>query len=203
MIINRCSKSGFCRTSSSDVSSFFKNLVAVTRVQTLKLDQDNYPSEEFFKDDRTTGKFVLKTDRSHYSEVNLRLNEGNMYDGFLSMHISSSKVFWLDFFSASDYTFSKTSTTPLLQQDFGVTSTGLRHHRKPFSIWGFFAYIGGIVSILMILFNWCVGPFARHGFLVRAMKRLYYARTPDKRLLQERSEDNYRYRRQFEELMYD
>ena len=53
---------------------------------------------------------------------------------------------------------------------------------------------------MALLFGWVVAPIASHGFEVRALKRLYWARTKDDALLREKPRDYYLYQKTFEEL---
>jgi hypothetical protein len=77
---------------------------------------------------------------------------------------------------------------------------GVKHNRRVLTFWIWVAILGGITQSCMIFLNWCVLPFSKHGFQLRAAKRLYFARTQDPKLFKSRPHDGTRYKRDFEEL---
>lgn len=74
---------------------------------------------------------------------------------------------------------------------------------RVYTFWIWLAVIGGIIQSLILLFKWGVRPFAKHGFILRALKRLYWVRTKDESLFKVRSNDSMRYKRDFPEIHDD
>lgn len=87
----------------------------------------------------------------------------------------------------------------IVEQTFSISEIAIKHNRRAFNFLMWLGMIGGIITSLMIVFNWIVSPFARFGFQMRAFKRLYWVRTSDEKLFDEKSGDKIRYKRDFEE----
>ena len=58
--------------------------------------------------------------------------------------------------------------------DDSATEFILHHDVTPFSI---FAYSAGLFVFIFVFFSFAIQPFARHSFIMRAIKRLYFARS--------------------------
>ena len=88
----------------------------------------------------------------------------------------------------------------LLMESFQMSEVGLKHTRRVFNMWLFLAYVGGLTYSLHSIIGWTVEPFAKHGFTLRALKRLYVARTTERNAFKENPQDGKRFQRHFEDL---
>lgn len=53
------------------------------------------------------------------------------------------------------------------------------HVREGYDVFGLLGNLGGITQIFYLLFGIMLYPYSEHSFLIKAMKKLYYARTRD------------------------
>ena len=88
----------------------------------------------------------------------------------------------------------------LLLQSMSVSPVAQMHHTRVFTFWMMLALIGGVLFSLAQGFKWCLRPCAKHGFTMRAIKRLYLVRTKDEKLYKTSSKDSIRYQRDFNEI---
>jgi hypothetical protein len=120
-----------------------------------------------------------------------------MYDDIMYMN-SATRDYFLALGERSSYQITDTKGI-LVEQTFSISEIAIKHNRRVYNFWMWLAMIGGIITSLMIVFNWLVAPFAKFGFQMRAIKRLYWVRTSDEKLFNEKPKDKNRYKRDFEE----
>ena len=107
------------------------------------------------------------------------------------MDFFNTKVAFYEFASTSMTDSSNMEMAPganlLFEQEVFLQETGMKHSK--FSSAGNFNHrVGisvGLVQLLFFMFKILVRPLARHSFLLRAFKRLYFLRTSDDSLVNE------------------
>lgn len=67
----------------------------------------------------------------------------------------------------------------LLTQTLSLTADGQQYHRRIYSVFHAMAFVGGLGYVLMSIFSFFLTPCAAYSFRMRALKRLYFARTSD------------------------
>lgn len=63
-----------------------------------------------------------------------------------------------------------------------LANSGLVHRRRVYSIFDLMGDLGGVIEILLIVFNIMFLPMAEHSFNLKAIKKLFLARTKDEEL---------------------
>lgn len=56
---------------------------------------------------------------------------------------------------------------------------GVGHERAIYSLLDLLGDLGGVTEVMMIVFCFIILPISEHSFVVKAMKKLYIARTKD------------------------
>jgi hypothetical protein len=68
-------------------------------------------------------------------------------------------------------------------------------------LWELIGNIGGSMYLLLLIFGAFVAPIAKHGFKLRAIKRLYWARTNDPELFRPKKRDEAAEQKMFKDLL--
>ena len=55
----------------------------------------------------------------------------------------------------------------------------MNHERAIYSLLDLLGDLGGVTEVMMIVFCFVILPISEHSFVVKAMKKLYIARTKD------------------------
>jgi hypothetical protein len=68
--------------------------------------------------------------------------------------------------------------------------------------------LGGVFEVIMVFFGFIISPVSEHSFFLKSIKKLYYARTKDRKLFKEfkpKNEDKSAQRRQsvLSDKLYD
>ena len=63
--------------------------------------------------------------------------------------------------------------------DIFMSQNGVNHKRRVYNMIDFMGDIGGLLEISMIIFGVILFPISYHSFVLRAAKRMFFARTRD------------------------
>lgn len=72
------------------------------------------------------------------------------------------------------------TTNRLLQQRISLSGEGYQFRREKHSYIDFLAFMGAVTYSITCLISFLIGPIQRHSFNLRAIKRLYVARSQGK-----------------------
>ena len=163
----------------------------------------------FYYANHTIGVHKLDLNKRVHSTATLRLNSLELYDNYgrIGLDIEAYRYWFFDHeqtHQTDKITFStdgaKRQPNVMLIEKFSMSDIGLKHTRRVFNMWLFLAYVGGLTYSLHSIIGWSVEPFAKHGFVLRALKRLYVARTQDQFAFKQNAQDGTRFQRHFEDL---
>ena len=65
---------------------------------------------------------------------------------------------------------------------------GVAHSRKVYALFDILGDLGGVIEVIMIVFGFIFFPISEHSYIIRASKKLFYARTQDENLFRKRKE---------------
>ena len=82
-------------------------------------------------------------------------------------------------------------TEELLTLNFEIDNQANVFHKKSWAIFEYLGILGGIVYFTFNLVLFLISPLQKHSFILRAIKRLYFARTADNFMFYEKPEENY------------
>ena len=76
------------------------------------------------------------------------------------------------------------STDPgkLLQVTVFLKGSVISHNRVVFNFFDLIGELGGVIEVFILFFGFFIFPVARHLFVLKAIKLLFYARTKDESL---------------------
>lgn len=58
-----------------------------------------------------------------------------------------------------------------------LDQTGIAHSRRKYGLFDLLGDLGGVTEVIMIFFGFIFYPISEHSFVIKAAKKLFYART--------------------------
>jgi hypothetical protein len=58
-----------------------------------------------------------------------------------------------------------------------LDQTGIEHSRRKYALFDLLGDLGGVTEVIMIFFGIFLYPISEHSFVIKAAKKLFYART--------------------------
>jgi hypothetical protein len=141
----------------------------------------------------------LSTDRFKFTMAILRHNTYETYDRFMLMDFVTSHSGSYYDFERLDY-FEVPTSIYLNGEIFRfVISLGTsknQHQRELYNLLDFIGDLGGVFEILVSFFSFFIMPISEHSFILKALSKLFLARTSDAKLFVKRSflKPNQKYR---------
>ena len=65
---------------------------------------------------------------------------------------------------------------------FGIAPILIEHSREVYNILDLIGDLGGVLEVFSLIFGLFVAPIAEHSFTMRAMRKLFLAKTKDRGL---------------------
>ena len=75
------------------------------------------------------------------------------------------------------------------------------HRREGYDLFGLLGDLGGITQIFYLIFGTILYPYSEHSFVVKALKKLYYARTRDNEIFRSDGKKAAKIKRKIESLL--
>lgn len=75
------------------------------------------------------------------------------------------------------------------------------HTREGYDLFGLLGDLGGITQIFYLIFGILLYPVSEHSFVVKALKKLYYARTRDNEIFKSDGKKSAAIKRKIESLL--
>ena len=67
-----------------------------------------------------------------------------------------------------------------------MDNQGINHQRKIYNLLDLLGDLGGVTEVIMICFGIFIYPISEHSFVIKALKKVYMAKTNDRDLFEDK-----------------
>ena len=137
-------------------------------------------SMPIYFEEKESSVFELNTYKHYLSQVELQKNDVWLENSFIQFGQRDNHTY-VDFKDAKTVEVPQTSanTNVLFNQQIFLSPIGVMHIRKTLSLMDLLSFIGGALLSVFIIIAIIIQPCQRYAFKMRAIKRMYLARTND------------------------